>query len=60
MTCIVNSTAKTITIPDGFKVREVIPKNITFSISYFKNPSAKILTDSFNITTLTQDGYIID
>lgn len=60
LTCTTNLTEKSVTITDGFTVREVIPKNITFTLATLKNPTLNILTSTFNITTYTSDNYVID
>ena len=51
---------RTITVVDAVTFQTISPKILKIQLNSFVNPSNRIVTDSFNITTITSDGYIID
>lgn len=60
LTCIIDRTANTLNITNGFTVTTLRPDSVKIMIQQLQNPLINIITSSFQIQTYTYDDYQID
>lgn len=60
LTCILDRTANTLNITNGFTVTTLRPDMVKIMIQQLQNPLINVVTSSFFIQTYTYDDYLID